>query len=356
MNPEEQSQIYQILYPRRQDIAAAWSKLMITLNPTLAEATDLNPKLLHATEHLLKLLIAEPFNGEPAQTIGAMLEMLDNVQPEALLQIYELLARELVAGLTTEQLALLYPRVTSLIGALGVGCAIGKAERAKIFDMNAMSVMGHDLKTPINAITGFSKVILKGIDGPITEFQQQDLTSIHDAGQKLLTMIDELFRTAKTDAGKTYLYGDEYDVAALMGDVLHVSQPILARHEHALNIRCEGELGAMKLDASRTRWVLLGLLYSVARRTTNSTVSLAVTRETDQDTDWVLFTISVAKPVQTPDEVDFWADDKAVGDADIALITSRRFCEELGGSLTTEESKDDLARFVVRLPAPQLPQ
>ncbi len=352
MNSEEQSQIYQTLYPRRQDIADAWGKLMITLNPTLAEAADLNPKLLHATEHLLKLLIAEPFNAAPARTTGAWLDMLDNVQPEALLQIYELLAREFVAELTAEQIVLVYPRVTALIGAVGLGCAIGKAERAKTFDMNAMSVMSHDLKTPINAVTGFSKVILKGIDGPITEFQQQDLTSIHDAGQKLLTMIDEIFRTAKTDAGKTNLYGAEFDVVALMGDVLHVSQPILARRGHALNVRCQGELGMMKLDASRTRWVLLGLLYYAARRTSNSTVSLSVARETVQDTDRFLFTISVAKPQQTPDEVDFWADDKAQGDADIALITSRRFCEELGGSLATEESKDDLARFVVRLPAP----
>jgi signal transduction histidine kinase len=163
MNPEEQSQIYQILYPRRQDIADAWSTLMTTLDPTLADTTDLNPKLLHATEQLLKSLMAEPFSAKPAQSIGVMLDMLDNVQPEDLLQIYELLARELVIGLTAEQIALLHPRVASLIGAVGVGCAIGKAERAKTFDMNAMSVMGHDLKTPINAITGFSKVILKGL-------------------------------------------------------------------------------------------------------------------------------------------------------------------------------------------------
>ncbi len=351
MNSEEQSQIYQTLYPRRQDIANAWGTLMTTLNPTLAEAADLHPKLLHATEQLLKLLIAEPFNAEPAQTIGAMLDALDNMQPEALLQVYELLAREFIAGLTVEQTVLLYPRVTSLIGAVGIGCCIGKTERAKTFDMNVMSVMGHDLKTPINAVTGFSRVILKGIDGPITEFQQQDLTSIFDAGQKLLTMIDEIFRTAKTDAGKTHLYGAEFDVAALMGDVLHVSQPILARYEHTLDIRCTGELGVMRLDASRTRWVLLGLLYYVARRTTNSTVSLSVTRETVQDMEWLFFSISVAKPKQTPDEVDFWANDKVPGDADIALITSKRFCEELGGNLMPEESRDDLARFVVRLPA-----
>jgi signal transduction histidine kinase len=351
MNPEEQSEIYQILYPRRQGITEAWNALLTTLSPTLAESPDLHPKLLRATEQLIRVLIAEPFSAETAHSIGAQLDVLDNMQPDALLQTYELLARELVVELTTEQIVLLYPRITSLIGALGLGYAASKAERAKTFDMNAMSVMGHDLKTPINAVTGFSKVILKGIDGPITEFQQQDLTSIHEAGQKLLTMIDEIFRTAKTDAGKTLLYGDEFEVAALLGDVLQVSQPILARREHALHIRCQEELGVIKHDASRTRWVLLGLLYYVARRTTGSTVTLSATREKVQDKDWLLFTISVAKPEQTPESADFWANAKAAEDSDIALITSRRFCEELGGSLTPEPRKDDLSRFVVRLPA-----
>ena len=249
MNPEEQSQIYQTLHPRRQEIADAWSKLMTTLNPTLAEAADLPPKFLHATEQLLKLLIAEPFHAEPALTVGAMLDTLDNVQPDALLQFYELLARELIVGLTTEQITLLYPRMISLIGALGLGCAVGKAERAKTFDMNAMSVMGHDLKTPINAITGFSKVILKGIDGPITEFQQQDLTSIHDAGQKLLTMIDEIFRTAKP-MPERHVCTTMSRCRRLMGDVLHVSSHLRAAERWS---SLPGELG-MRTSMLRARW------------------------------------------------------------------------------------------------------
>ena len=46
--------------------------------------------------------------------------------------------------------------------------------------------MSHELRTPLNSIIGFSRVIMKGIDGPVTELQQQDLTAIYNSGQHLL--------------------------------------------------------------------------------------------------------------------------------------------------------------------------
>jgi len=41
--------------------------------------------------------------------------------------------------------------------------------------------MSHELRTPLNSIIGFSRVIIKGIDGPVTELQQQDLTAIYNS-------------------------------------------------------------------------------------------------------------------------------------------------------------------------------
>ncbi len=349
MNTEEQAQIYQTLYARRQDIAHAWMTLMTELSPAATESADLQTTLLRTTDQLIKLLVSEPFTAEPAQQIGKALESVDNLQPEALLQIYALLDRELTAELTVEQITLLHPRLVSLIGALGSGFYMGKAERARAFNMNAMSMMGHDLKTPINAITGFSRVILKGIDGPITEFQQQDLTSIYDAGQKLLNMIDEVFRTAKSDAAKTNIYTAPFDMAELLGDVLRVSQPILARRGNALEIRCAGELGEMNGDASMVRWVLLGMLYYASRLAPKGDIALVATREKVQELDWFFFDITAKR---TPDSAD--ADsrpgNRELENNDVALITSKRFCEELGGHLMTDANDAGLLRFTVRLP------
>ena len=46
--------------------------------------------------------------------------------------------------------------------------------------------MSHELRTPLNSIIGFSRVILKGIDGPVNDMQTQDLGAIYNSGQHLL--------------------------------------------------------------------------------------------------------------------------------------------------------------------------
>jgi signal transduction histidine kinase len=79
--------------------------------------------------------------------------------------------------------------------------------------------MSHELRTPLNSIIGFSRLILKGIDGPITEMQEEDLTSIHNSGQHLLNLINDVLDLAKMDAGKMALVFDEVDLADLAGSV-----------------------------------------------------------------------------------------------------------------------------------------
>jgi len=65
--------------------------------------------------------------------------------------------------------------------------------------------MSHELRTPLNSIIGFSRVILKGIDGPVTEMQNQDLTAIYNSGQHLLGLINDILDLARIEAGKMEL-------------------------------------------------------------------------------------------------------------------------------------------------------
>ena len=354
MNTTELSQVYQVLIDRRQEIARTWLNSLAKIRPMSLDMAELQPHLTEYTEQIIDLLTSDPFDPSAAQDIGKMLEGLEVSQPKDLIRLQEILAQALVEGLSDAQLATLYPRLVTTLNAMGAGFFVGKVERAKRFDMDAMSKMGHDLKTPINAITGFSRVILKGIDGPITDFQQQDLTSIYDAGFKLLTMINDLFEVAKSDAGKTYLYSESFDVAELLGDVLKTSQPILAKQGHTLAIRAIGDLGAMQADASQVRWVLLSLLFYASRLVEKSTISLIALREKVQDVDWLFFEVTRMLPEEfsdlaSPSRRQPKTDTPDQSNLEIGLIVCQRFCEEMGGSLTMVEDK--LAKFTVQLPA-----
>src|SRR6185436_17692256 len=61
------------------------------------------------------------------------------------------------------------------------------------FDLNDfLDWASHDLKTPLNAVIGFTKVVIKGIDGPINETQNTDLTTAFTSGQRMLALISQL--------------------------------------------------------------------------------------------------------------------------------------------------------------------
>ncbi len=65
------------------------------------------------------------------------------------------------------------------------------------------------LRTPLNSIIGFSRLILKGIDGPINETQEQDLQAIYNSGQHLLSLINNVLDLSKIEAGKMELQMSE---------------------------------------------------------------------------------------------------------------------------------------------------
>src|SRR5215213_3471724 len=80
--------------------------------------------------------------------------------------------------------------------------------------------MSHELRTPLNSIIGFSRVILKGIDGPVSDMQQQDLTAIYNSGQHLLGLINDILDLARIEAGKMELSYGMFSMGDLIKSVM----------------------------------------------------------------------------------------------------------------------------------------
>ena len=74
------------------------------------------------------------------------------------------------------------------------------------FDLNHfLDWASHDLKTPLNAIIGFTKVVIKGIDGPINDTQNTDLTTAFNSGQRMLALVSQLVEIARINLGQLTL-------------------------------------------------------------------------------------------------------------------------------------------------------
>lgn len=66
---------------------------------------------------------------------------------------------------------------------------------------HVIASIAHDLRSPLNSVIGFSRLMLKGIDGALTDMQAADLEAINANGNAMLDMIEDVIDLAKAEAG-----------------------------------------------------------------------------------------------------------------------------------------------------------
>lgn len=143
------------------------------------------------------------------------------------------------------------------------------------FDLDDfLSWASHDLKTPLNSVIGFSKVVLKGIDGPVNETQQNDLSTVFNAGQRMLALISYLVEIARLNNGHTSLKREEFDITELVSETttrwktLNPSKP--------LTVETNLTDPVFNADRMQLRQIILHLMTFASLRATEGTVSLSI--------------------------------------------------------------------------------
>ena len=79
------------------------------------------------------------------------------------------------------------------------------AVRSNEAKTNFLANVSHELRTPLNAILGFSEALASGIFGRLASRQEEYVGDIHQSGQRLLALINDILDLAKLDAGKLEL-------------------------------------------------------------------------------------------------------------------------------------------------------
>lgn len=152
--------------------------------------------------------------------------------------------------------------------------AVKEMREADKLKSQFLANMSHELRTPLNSIIGFSRVILKGIDGPVTDLQQQDLLAIHNSGQHLLGLINDILDLSRIEAGKMELTFDEVNLGDLITSVLSTVTGLIKDKPITLHRNLPADLPTVRADAMRVRQVLLNLLSNAAKFTDEGTITV----------------------------------------------------------------------------------
>ncbi len=144
--------------------------------------------------------------------------------------------------------------------------------------------MSHELRTPLNSIIGFSRVILKGIDGPLTEMQEQDLSTIYNSGQHLLNLINDILDQAKIAAGKMDLQLDYFEMKNVIDGVRSIGIGLVKDKQIDIFVDIAPGLPKVFGDEFRTRQVLINLISNAAKFTKEGSITISTYPVRDEET------------------------------------------------------------------------
>ncbi|MBD2327519.1 CHASE4 domain-containing protein [Alkalinema sp. FACHB-956] len=232
-----------------------------------------------------------------------------------------------------------------------------EAEAASRAKSQFLANMSHELRTPMNAIIGFSEMLMEDAAQAHKTDLFQDLETIHNAGNHLLRLINDILDISKIEAGKMELYLEKFPVLSLVQSTIETIQPLLQNNANHLVTHLSPDLGEMYADAVKVRQILYNLLSNACKFTHNGTISLSVDPIPESqsirfrviDSGIGLSQEQIGQLFQAFSQADS-STTRKYGGTGLGLTITQHFCTMMGGTISVESTLNEGSTFEVLLP------
>jgi PAS domain S-box-containing protein len=158
--------------------------------------------------------------------------------------------------------------VTDKIGAaLALRKALEEAETAGRVKNAFLAAMSHELKTPLNAVLGFSEILKEELMGPLgSRAYQSYAADIHASGVRLLSIVNDVLDVARLQGGGVQLASEPCRIDGLVRGALAGARS-LTTDARQVEMNLPPSLPEIDVDAARFQQVLTNLLSNAFKFT-----------------------------------------------------------------------------------------
>jgi two-component system cell cycle sensor histidine kinase PleC len=143
-----------------------------------------------------------------------------------------------------------------------------RAEAANISKSRFLAQMSHELRTPLNAILGFSEVMKNEIFGAHSVAAYKEYSNdIHDSGQHLLGLINEILDLSRIEAGRYELNEEAVSLVGVVEDCHHLVKLRAKNRLITIHEMFEADLPRVWADERAIRQIALNLLSNAIKFT-----------------------------------------------------------------------------------------
>lgn len=236
--------------------------------------------------------------------------------------------------------------------------ALTAAEHANRAKSDFLSRMSHDIRTPMNAVLGMTKIGKKYGNDPervLDCFQKIDVSS-----KLLIDLINEVLDMSKIESGRILLAEEEVNLAELTQGIVTMVQPLLQDKSLQFNTYVCGITHETVIsDVQRLQQLIVNLLSNAVKYTPEGgSVSLEIRETPDGETDMAHYEFIVTdtgigmkpeflnhvfEPFERAEDVKI----QAVQGTGLGLSICKKIAEQMGGTIKVESAYGKGSRFTV---------
>lgn len=140
------------------------------------------------------------------------------------------------------------------------------AEHASRAKSDFIAHMSHELRTPLNAVIGFGQVLEGEVYGPLGGDKYREYARhIHESGQHLLSLINDVLDLSKVEAGQFELHREEIDIAASMRAASLLVSGLSHKRQVKLKLMVPPSLPPLQADERALKQILVNLLSNAVK-------------------------------------------------------------------------------------------
>jgi signal transduction histidine kinase len=229
---------------------------------------------------------------------------------------------------------------------------LGEASQLK---SQFLANVNHELRTPMSAIIGYARLILRATEGQISRLQRENLEDLLRNAERLLNQIDSLLEFSKIEAGKMALHVEPVKVNEVVQRAISTIEPTL----NGAHVRIVREIGSdlpvLNTDREKLGQIVLNLLDNAVKFTERGEVKIVASQQNGSLRLVVSDTgIGIEKEDLNKIFEEFHRGDSSSTEnyrgTGLGLAIVKQFVHLLGGDVTVESEVGKGSTFTVNLP------
>lgn len=141
-----------------------------------------------------------------------------------------------------------------------------------------IATISHELRTPMNAIMGFSQLLIRQYPDPLSEQQLDMVKRIFDNSRNLLSMVNEVLDFSKIEANRLEIHPNDFQLSVLVLSTIQELQPLALDKDLTLEANLPESLHTLQInnDPECLRRILVNLISNAIKFTKTGGITISV--------------------------------------------------------------------------------